>query len=484
MNIYDELTGYQRRGIYPMHMPGHKRNPGFYMDNPYSVDMTEVKGMDDLHHPDGMIRELMDRMRRYYGTRETYVLVNGSTCGILAGISACCRRGDGILMDRNCHRSVYHAAYLLGLRPSYIVRETDAQTGIPLGIRAGQVEEALTEHPDVSCVVVASPTYEGVLSEMEEIAEAVHKREIPLLVDAAHGAHLAWGHRASVFFPAPATESGADLVVESLHKTLPALTQTAVLHLCSGRVGPERVERYLDIYETSSPSYVLMASVGQCMEWLENNSRGAFSAYEKRLRKFSSGAENWRSLSLWDIPGKDPSKIVIAVKPVAIAARAQKFTGCRLAQVLREQYKIELEMAAPGYALAMTGPCDTDEGFGRLAEALREIDAGLAESGGSTGDSFYMSHTPPGRIFLDPYDAVNGETEAVPLGKSIGRISAEYAYIYPPGVPFLAPGEEITKEVVDRIRYAGENDLELLGLADDTAATIRVCVTGGNGCNG
>lgn len=483
MNMYDKLVEYGRSGIYPMHMPGHKRNPQFQMTNPYAIDLTEVEGVDNLHNPQGMIRDLMNRMREYYGTRETYILVNGSTCGVLAAISACCHHGDGILVDRNCHRSVYHAIYLLGLKPIYMYRDIDAGTGIPLGLEAGQVEEALPpeaepEQIPVSCAVVTSPTYEGVTSDIREIATVLHRRGIPLIVDAAHGAHLSWGHPLDEAFPAPATELGADVVVESLHKMLPSLTQTAVLHQCSHRVSQERIERYLDIYETSSPSYVLMASVGQCMEWMEKNSREIFPAYADRLRRFYHRASHWKTVSLWDAPRRDPSKLILQT-----GQRGPD--GCRLAERLRREYKIEVEFALPGYVLAMTSPCDSGEGLERLAEALEALDSSVEGSGDSKRERVSQKEAlPRARVCLGIYEAMNGEHETVPLQESVGSVAAEYALIYPPGIPFLVPGEEITEEVTVRIREAREKNLDLIGLADATAAEIAVCVTGGEKDNG
>ena len=478
MNMYEKLLEYGDSDIYPMHMPGHKRNPKFQMKNPYGIDVTEAEGMDDLHNPRGMIRHLMDKMKEHYGTRETYILVNGSTCGILAAISACCRRGDGILVDRNCHRSVYHAIYLMGLTPIYLYREIDAGNGIPLGLKAVEAERALSretlpEGITISAAVVTSPTYEGVVSEIKEMAELLHRRGIALIVDGAHGAHLSWGHPLDEAFPASAVELGADVVVESLHKMLPALTQTAVLHLCSGRVPPEKLARYLDIYETSSPSYVLMASVSQCMKWLEKYSREVFPAYGDRLRQFYKEAGKWHSLLLWDVPCRDLSKLVLQTG-------CGGMDGCRLAERLREKYKIETELALPEYVLAMTSPCDTGEGLKRLSDALGELDNASEGRKGQKKERFQsIAALPRARVRLGIYEAMNGEIQRVSLEESMGRVSAEYAFIYPPGVPFLVPGEEITREAAAWIREAGKRKLRLQGLSDTAASSILVCVMRG-----
>lgn len=470
VNLYESLRCYTASDMYPMHMPGHKRNPAIQMENPYGWDVTEVEGTDDLHHPTGMIRELLDQMKQIYGTEESRLLVNGSTSGVLTAISSCVRRGDTIIMGRNCHRSVYHAVYLLELNPVYLYPETDRETGIALGLRKEQAEEALRHHPEAVCVVVTSPTYEGVVSDVRGIADCTHAKGLPLIVDEAHGAHFIWGHRVWQDIPESAVRQGADLVVQSLHKTLPALTQTAVLHRCSDRVDPERIRRYLDIYETSSPSYVLMASVAQCMDWMEKNSGKEFLLFQEYTKKFCQQAEEWKCLSLWEHWEKEPSKLVIRSGPL---------TGCELSGILREKYHIQLEMEAADYVLAMTSLCDTEKGWQRLAAALAEIDQTLQQRDEALQETKRI--VPPfaaggsGKRRKSLYKALNDPCRSVRLEDSIGETSAEYAFVYPPGVPFLVPGEEITAEVLEQIWQAKERHLNLMGLQDETGRYIRIC---------
>lgn len=472
MSIYEALVRYGEKEIYPMHMPGHKRRDTFSMCNPYAIDVTEVEGTDNLHHPEGIIRELMNQMREIYHTRESYVLVNGSTCGILTAISACCHRGDVIIMDRNCHRSVYHAVYLLDLKPVYLYRKQDRETGIALELEAGQIREAL-ERNSASCVVVTSPTYEGIVSDIRAIAGEVHRKEIPLIVDEAHGAHFAWEER----MPEAAMELGADIVVESLHKTLPAFTQTGVLHVCSERVKKELVERYLDIYETSSPSYILLAGVGQCIDWMLRNGREAFTKYWEHLEEFEERAKRWKTLKLWRNPAKEPSKLVIRTEEKTL-------DGHELAEILRNQYAVEIEMATSGYILAMTSVCDSQEGFWRLADALEKLDKEQGKCNpmkksssekmfsGENDNSGCGSASFPVRMGI--YDAMNFPYREIPVQESVGEISAEYVFFYPPGIPFLVPGEEITESAALRIVAAGEGKRRLFGLTDKEGK--KICV--------
>ncbi len=497
MNLYETLVKYSRSGIYPMHMPGHKRNPAFFMENPYELDVTEVEGLDNLHQPEGALLHLMEQMSRDYQTEQTYLLVNGSTGGILTAISACCQRGAKILMARNCHRSVYHAVYLLELEPVYLIPDADPATGICLGISPEQVREALRRHPDAACAVITSPTYEGVVSDIRGLSEAVHEKNIPLIVDEAHGAHFAWDEK----MPEPAMAQGADLVVESIHKTLPAFTQTALLHRCGQRVPEERIRRYLDIYQSSSPSYILMAGAAQCMDWLRRQGKEAFALYEKRLERFRQQAGKWRMLSLWEPSCKEGSKLVILTGKSGL-------TGGQLAGRLRAEYRIETEMSAPGYVLAMTSVADTDEGFERLADALAAIDRELSLSGqtvvtgrnpdtdknmnllvddankyisedhadDSAGDNSEEKELFCQSQVLTIYEAMERPWEAVPIEESAGRISAEYAMVYPPGVPFLAPGERIDSECRARIMDCLRRGENLMGLHEAAAGKIRVVV--------
>lgn len=467
MNLYDSLLQYAAESRYPMHMPGHKRATDFVMENPYSFDVTEVEGTDNLHHPEGIILQEMERMKEKYGTKDSYLLVNGSTCGILTAISACCHRGDTIVVARNCHRSVYHAMELLELHPVYLYPLVDEETGICLGITAEQVKEAL-EQCQPSCVVITSPTYEGVVSDIRQMAEVTHEKDVPLVVDEAHGAHFAW----SAGMPETAMEQGADLVIESLHKTLPALTQTGLLHRGTDRIPAERVEHYLGIYETSSPSYVLMGSISQCMQWLFENSEIRFPAYLDLLAKFRQQAGKWKQLALWEIPEKEPSKFVVTTTGTSL-------TGPELADKLRREYSIEVEMAAPEYVIVMTSVGDTPEGFRRLAFALTEmdaeIDAGQIRREEGKKEKGYQQQEDKAAIRRTIYDAVNAEWETMPLSDAVGRISAEYAMMYPPGIPFLVPGEEVTACIVSRIQEMEEQNLILLGLQDETGHTLRVC---------
>ena len=373
MNLYDRLLQYQSSEMYPFHMPGHKRRKDDFA-NPFLIDITEIEGFDNLHHAEGILKDAQDRAAALYHSEETYFLVNGSTCGILAAVSACMTRGGKILMARNCHKAAYHAAYLRGLDIEYLYPEKEDIFGINGGIHEDIVEKALEEFQDIQAVMITSPTYDGVVSNVEKIAQIVHRKGIPLIVDEAHGAHFGFHE----YFPKSSVEMGADLVIHSLHKTLPSLTQTALLHVNGNRVDRECLRRFLDIYQTSSPSYVFMAGMDSCVCLLEKRGGELFESLRRNLEVFYKQTESLGCIYLANhgLMGKsgihdfDRSKLVIS-------ARNAGFTGNQLANLLRNRYHLELEMAGGSYGLALTSISDTEEGFLRLSEALKEIDACL-----------------------------------------------------------------------------------------------------------
>lgn len=474
-----ELYQYGRGKIYPFHMPGHKRQAVTpYLTDPWMEDITEITGFDNLHHAEGILKEAQEYGAKIFGSKKMYFLVNGSTAGILAAVSACTRPGGKILMARNCHKAVYHAAYLRGLETVYLYPSWDQELGLNGGISPKDVEAALEKHRDTQAVLITSPTYDGILSDVKGIAQAAHRYGVPLIVDEAHGAHLPFHD----FFPESALYLGSDLVIQSLHKTLPSLTQTAVLHRQSDLVEEERLERFLGIYQTSSPSYVLMASITACLRWLEEKGRERFEGYVSRLKRCRKELKQMKNLYLPDreicgqggIYDLDPSKILIS-------GTGMEAEGPVLHRILREKYGLELEMEAPGYVLALTSVMDTEEGFERLIRALKEIDSQMEQKNGgpegSTGKKrpvflAYPEKFRPRQI-LSIARAMERETEEKDLKRSVGFISGEFAYLYPPGIPVLVPGEEITEEFLCQAVIWKKQGLALQGLADHSLKKIR-----------
>lgn len=445
-SIYKRLKRLNTDGSYPLHMPGHKRNYKeiFDKDNLFSFDITEITGYDDLHEPEGMIRESMNFAKEYYGTQESYFLINSTTAGNLAAIAVLCNIGDKILIARNCHKSVYHAVELLGLDPVYVYPEISKE-GICKPITKNQIEEIIIKDQKIKAAMIVSPTYEGNVSDIRGIAEVLHKKGIPLIVDEAHGAHFAYNEN----FPKSAVSQGADIVIQSLHKTLPSLTQTGILHLCTDCVSKQSMQKKLSIFQSSSPSYILMASIDHCIHSCANHPE-SFQQYIEMIRTIRGYLGKLEHLSLTN--SDDIGKIVIST-------RGTNITGPELFACLRERYKIEPEMSELSYVIAMTSICDTKEGLLKFKDALFEIDAALEEQEEESPVFCWEMH----EKVMKPEEASRRRKKQTDIKEAEGKVAAEFVYLYPPGIPILVPGERIKKETVMHIMEYEKNKMKVVG---------------------
>lgn len=468
--LYDKLVDYSQSSFYGFHMPGHKRNIDLMGDTlPYALDITEIDGFDDLHHAEDILLSLERRLSKLYGAEKSWLLINGSTAGILASIMGTVCEGDHVLVPRNCHRSVYHGLMMSRAIPVYLYPDLCADAPVSGCISPDQVEEALTKDPQIKAVILTSPTYEGIVSDVRGICEAAHSRQIPVIVDEAHGAHLGF-HTA---FPKSAVMQGADLVVQSLHKTLPAMTQTAVLHGQGDRIDSSRVKRFLDIVQTSSPSYVLMASADVCVSMIEERGSVLFSAYVDRLLRLRAELDQMKTLRLFAPPDQEISKIVVLTDGARFTDDnqtpfgGQRLTGQALAKLLRVKYRIETEMASLSYIVAMTSIADTQDGFDRLRDALLSIDGELAVRSRSADHALVDILRHEKKVRLTMERALDKKSAPVPLPKAGGRISGRFVYMYPPGVPYLIPGEEIDGLTVQGLEKLMEQGVVFHGMDPD-----------------
>lgn len=410
----------------PMHMPGGKRR--FPSVLPYGLDVTEAEGLDDLHDPHGVLLALERRASALWGAEQSFVLVNGSTVGLLSAVRA---TGSGrMLLARNCHRSVYNAAELCRREVSYVLPEETGE------ISPEAVGQALERQPDVTTVVVTSPTYEGVISEIGGIAEVCRAHGAALLVDEAHGAHLAFfpGHESLT-----ALRQGADIVVQSLHKTLPALTQTAVLH-CRTPFA-EGIRREIGVFETSSPSYILLASADECFAFLEERGGAEMARYAAAIGEVRERlGKELRQLRLFGAERYDAGKLLLLTA-------GTNLSGVQLARRLRKEHAIETEFALPDRLLAMTSVCDDEQTLNRFADALLSIDRTLEEA--PAGDALVSGFSLPEQV-LPAFALREGafRRRFLPIEQAAegGFVSAEAVWAYPPGIPLLLPGERVGKE--------------------------------------
>ena len=509
--ICEKLLALKEEGRIPYHMPGHKRKGPCDIT---SIDITEISGYDNLHHPEGMILDSMNQVREIYHSRASRYLINGSTVGLLASISAICHPGDEILIARNCHKAVYNAIRLLHLKPYYIYpaycEEYDMMQGVT-DENFPEIEHILRDHQGIRAVVITSPTYEGIVSDIRGISRIVHRYGIPLIVDEAHGAHFILHD----YFPDSAVNCGADLVIQSTHKTLPALTQTALLHVCSDLVSAQQIDEMLGIYETSSPSYLLLASTEYSIIYPQNHA-DKVEEYVDKLADFRRKCAQLTSIRLLE-PGMvegydyDRGKFVFLV-------RKDGRNGKDLFDLLLNRYHIECEMESGRYCIAMTSLMDSAEDMQALYQAIMEIDRewsghsvntdrraesqekSTEESGekgsvksseervvGSPKETLesdqekVRSGLPsPGPLFSQipervcwVWQAYAGDKEKIAFTESVGRIAASYIYLYPPGIPVLVPGEKITKEIVANMNYYLYNGYNVPELSDGYVTVLR-----------
>ena len=375
-NLFKKLTDYSESGIYPFCMPGHKRNfAPEDITSPYKIDITEVEDFDDLHKCEGILGDIQNDLADIYGCGSVFMSVNGSSaCNLAAIISL--PEGGRILAASNCHRSVFNALKI-NHRTGLFIEPARMPDGLCGGISPDEAESFFNKYNDIRALVVTSPTYEGFTSDIASLADTAHRHGALLIADEAHGAHLPFC--SGGYFPKSALYLGADIIIESLHKTLPSLNQTSLVFVPHDRDLAAKVKESLNMVMTTSPSYILMASVQEAVFWSAAHP-GKFAEYEKNLKELRaklSSLEKIRTVDKsvvgnYNISGLDPGKLTFAVRPEETG-----LTGVMLADILLKKYSLQLEKSEKGFAVAMTSVMDTKEGFDRLEKALSETDRAL-----------------------------------------------------------------------------------------------------------
>ena len=433
------------KGTYPFHMPGHKRNPK-YLKNYAPLDVTEIEATDNLHSPLGAIKSALERTTALFGTKKTFYITGGSTTAIFAAIKSVTKSQDRVIIARNCHKSVWSALEVLRLKSDYVCPKINSTLGVFGEVEASEIEKLLSVKP-ASAVVITSPTYEGIVSDISSIAAVVHKYNSILIVDAAHGAHLGF----SLDFPKSARHIGADIVVESAHKTLPCLTGAAMLHICSDRIDETLVSEAISTFMTSSPPYPLIYSLDDMTSLLEKRGETLFKNYSALLNRFYKESEKLRNLFVFKGEGAfgfDKGKILILTKKANI-------NGFKLKELLLKE-KIATEMAENELCLCMTSIADTKKGFDKLFSALKKIDK-TRTCEEKTADFSYS--LPTREIY--PYEAKELEAVYIMPSEAEGKTAGEYIFAYPPGCPIVAPGEIITAELLALLKEMEDSGAEI-----------------------
>jgi len=453
---------YNEKNLLPLHMPGHQRKRDMGTALPYDYDYTEVEELDNLHAPEGILQEAMNRTAAYYGCSDCFYLVNGSSSGLQAGIFTLLEEGDEVVVARNCHRSVFYALSLRKAKIHFLLPEFWEDFSCFGSVSLKEVERLLREFPKSKALIFTSPSYEGVVSDVEGIAKLCHENGLSLLVDEAHGAHFSPKKGAS--FPESAIALGADLVVQSPHKTLCSLTQSAWILGNGERYSREKLSFYLSVFQTTSPSYPLMLSLEKATTLLEREGETLFSHWKKVMKGFREKARTLSYFSfLWEKEeacfAMDCSKIFLRALGIP-----ELRLGRDLAKLLREDYGIESEMHSGENLLLMTGPFISEEELDRLFLALKDIERRFGEEKGKPlrskllPSALYQISVADNSLQISE-GLKDGEELSLYDGES--RICLEYLSLYPPGIPLLFPGEKLTAEKIQGIEALEKEGIEL-----------------------
>lgn len=489
-SLFEKLVEYSDRDVYPMHMPGHKRRESMLGGkDPFDIDITEIHDFDYLHEASGVIKDSMDFASDFFDTRKTYFLVNGSTSGLLAAIMGSTKRLDTVLVAKNCHRAVFNAIKLRDLKADYIKPDIVRDYGICGGISSKVLEDKLKSYKgEIKAVIITSPTYEGMVSDVESISRVCHKYGAMLIVDEAHGAHFGLGD-----FPKPAYKCGADIVIESAHKTLNALTQTAFLHVSktSELVDLDKIEEYLGMLQSSSPSYVFMASLDRCVRNLAKDGEDRAKKLLSFVDKIRTNVNNFRYLSVLgakvinkhNIFDVDKSKITIFVDNLEIVNN-NIFTGFMLEDFLRDM-GFEVEMSDRNYVLAMTTMFDDFDKLEEFISVLKQADDMITDAvkkAGGVDDNLKADINKKEALEcdekVDKYvyrisQVDDMEYESVDIENVNGRICADFVLKFPPGIPMLIPGQVISDNHVNEIISYQKQGLKLVGINDNKIKCIK-----------
>lgn len=469
------MKAYAASGALAFHTPGHKQGLGAHpllralvTEEGLREEVSLADELDDLHCPEGCLKEAQQLAARLWGADEAFFMVNGTTEAIHIMLMATLSPGDEVIIPRNSHRSVVGGLVLSGARPVYISPEQDDALGIAHGVTAKAVRQAFAEHPGAKAVFAVYPTYYGVASELCGIAGAAHEKGVPLLVDEAHGAHL----RFSDELPPDALSCGADLVAQSTHKLLGAMTQASMLFRKGGRVPEERVRRMASLLTTTSPNYLLMASLDIARLQMEEEGN-SLVVRAVRLSEELRDAVNTLP-GLWCF-GRErmgrPGAAALDLTKLTVNVSGLGLSGEEAMRFLRKK-NIQAELADARNVLFIISVADTERETERLFEALKELSA---ENSGKDSASLLSVSSPPNlKIILSPRETFYAARERLPLAQSVGRIAAEEITFYPPGIPAIAPGEQITEEAVGYLREMSRMGMKVTGAQDVSLSTICV----------
>ena len=470
--IYEGLVKLRKKRIVPFDVPGHKRGRGnpelveLLGEKCVGIDVNSMKPLDNLGHPISIIREAEELAAEAFGAAHAFLMIGGTTSSVQTMILSTCKAGDKIILPRNVHKSAINALVLCGAIPIYIEMSVDPKIGIALGLENERVAQAIQEHPDAKAILINNPTYYGICSDLKGLTEMAHAAGMKVLVDEAHGAHLHFTDK----LPLSAMDAGADMSAVSMHKSGGSLTQSSLL-LVGDQMNPEYVRQIINLTQSTSASYLLMASLDVSRRNLalrgkesfekvielseyarrEINAIGGYYAYSKELVD---------GVSVCDF---DVTKLSVYTQGIGL-------TGIEVYDLLRDEYDIQIEFGDIGNILAYISIGDRIQDIERLVGALADIKRLYSRDGKDLIAGEYIQP----ELVLSPQEAFYSERRSLTLDESVGQVCGEFVMCYPPGIPILAPGERITREIVDYIKFAKERGCSLQGTEDPEVNRINV----------
>lgn len=470
--IYEGLIKLRKKRIVPFDVPGHKRGRGnpelveLLGEKCVGIDVNSMKPLDNLGHPISIIRDAEELAADAFGAAHAFLMIGGTTSSVQTMILSTCKAGDKIILPRNVHKSAINALVLCGAIPIYIEMSVDPKIGIALGLENDRVAQAIKGHPDAKAILINNPTYYGICSDLKGLTEMAHKAGMLVLVDEAHGAHLHFTDK----LPLSAMDAGADMAAVSMHKSGGSLTQSSIL-LIGEQMNPEYVRQIINLTQSTSASYLLMSSLDisrrnlalrgkesfekviELSEYArrEINAIGGYYAYSKELID---------GVSVCDF---DVTKLSVYTQGIGL-------TGIEVYDLLRDEYDIQIEFGDIGNILAYISIGDRIQDIERLVGALADIKRLYSRDGKDLIAGEYIQP----ELVLSPQEAFYSERRSLTLDESVGQVCGEFVMCYPPGIPILAPGERITREIVDYILFAKERGCSLQGTEDPEVNHINV----------
>ena len=470
--IYEAMVKLRKKRIVPFDVPGHKRGRGnpelveLLGEKCVGIDVNSMKPLDNLGHPISIIRDAEELAADAFGASHAFLMIGGTTSSVQTMILSTCKAGDKIILPRNVHKSAINALVLCGAIPIYIEMSVDPKIGIALGLENDRVAQTIKNHPDAKAILINNPTYYGICSDLKGLTEMAHEAGMMVLVDEAHGAHLHFTDK----LPISAMDAGADMAAVSMHKSGGSLTQSSLL-LIGEQMNPEYVRQIINLTQSTSASYLLMASLDisrrnlalrgkesfekviELSEYArrEINAIGGYYAYSKELID---------GVSVCDF---DVTKLSVYTQGIGL-------TGIEVYDLLRDEYDIQIEFGDIGNILAYISIGDRIQDIERLVGALADIKRLYSRDGKDLIAGEYIQP----ELVLSPQEAFYSERKSLTLDESVGQVCGEFVMCYPPGIPILAPGERITREIVDYIQFAKERGCSLQGTEDPEVNHINV----------